>query len=83
MALRQLEGPVSWGELVSVTVCVCVRERETERVCVRGGGPKRGVIVLGAQSCLPLCDPVRCSPPGSSVHGILHARILEWLPFPT
>ena len=50
---------------------------------MRGGGQKRGVIVLGAQSCLPLCDPVRCSPPGSSVHGILHARILEWLPFPT
>ena len=31
-----------------------------------------------AQSCLTLCDPVDCSPPGSSVHGILQARILEW-----
>ena len=30
------------------------------------------------QSCLTLCDPVDCSPPGSSVHGILQARILEW-----
>ena len=29
------------------------------------------------QSCLILCDPVNCSPPGSSVHGILQARILE------
>ena len=28
--------------------------------------------------CLTLCDPMDCSPPGSSVHGILHARILEW-----
>ena len=32
------------------------------------------------QSCLTLCDPMDCSPPGSSVHGILQARILEWLP---
>ena len=34
------------------------------------------------QSYLTLCDPVDCSPPGSSVHGILHARILEWLASP-
>ena len=33
--------------------------------------------VLVAQLCLTLCDPVDCSPPGSSVHGILHLRILE------
>ena len=32
-----------------------------------------------AQSCLPFCDPVDWSPPGSSVHGILQARILEWV----
>ena len=31
------------------------------------------------QSCLTLCDPVDRSPPGSSVHGILQARILEWV----
>ena len=31
------------------------------------------------QSCLTLCDPIDCSPPGSSVHGILQARILEWV----
>ena len=30
-------------------------------------------------SCLILCDPMDCSPPGSSVRGILHARILEWV----
>ena len=34
------------------------------------------------QSCLTLCDPMDCSPTDSSVHGILQARILEWLPFP-
>ena len=38
--------------------------------------------VLVAQSCLTLCDPTDCSPPGSSVPGILQARILEWVAFP-
>ena len=31
-----------------------------------------------AQSCLTLHDPMDCSPPGSSVHGIFQARVLEW-----
>ena len=31
------------------------------------------------QSCLTLCDPMDCSPPGSSVRGILQARTLEWV----
>ena len=35
-----------------------------------------------AQSCLTLCDPMDGSLPGSSVHGILQARIQECLPFP-
>ena len=34
------------------------------------------------QLCPTLCDPMDCSPPGSSVHGILQTRILE-LPFPS
>ena len=35
-----------------------------------------------AQSYLNLCDPMGCNPPGSSVHGILQARILEWVAMP-
>jgi len=31
------------------------------------------------QSCPTLCKPIDCSPPGSSVHGILQARVLEWV----
>ena len=31
-----------------------------------------------AQSCLTLCDPMGCSLPGSSIHGIFQARVLEW-----
>ena len=34
------------------------------------------------QSCLTLCDPMDYSPPGSSVHGILQSRILEWVAIP-
>ena len=33
------------------------------------------------RSCLTLCDPMDCSPPGSSVHGILQARVLQWVDF--
>ena len=32
-----------------------------------------------AQLCLTLSDPMDCSPPGSSVHGIFQARVLEWV----
>ena len=34
---------------------------------------------VNAQLCMTLCHPMDCSPPGSSVHGILQARILEWV----
>ena len=35
------------------------------------------------QSCPALCDPIDCSLPGSSVHGILQAKILEWVAVPS
>ena len=38
-----------------------------------------GVKVLVAQSSPTLCDPMDCSTPGSSVHGIFQTRILEWV----
>ena len=31
-----------------------------------------------AQLCPTLCDPMDCSPPGSSIHGVFQARVLEW-----
>ena len=36
-------------------------------------------MCLLIQSCLTLCDSMDCSPPGSSVHGILQARVPEWV----
>ena len=38
--------------------------------------------MLVAQSCLILCDPINCSRLGSSILGILQARILEWAAIP-
>ena len=53
-----------WQETISKRcVCVCV--------CVRAR--------LVAKSCLTLFDPMDCSLPGSSVHGIFQARVLEWV----
>ena len=37
------------------------------------------MCVLITQSCPTFCDYMNCSPPGSSVHGIFQARILEWV----
>ena len=40
------------------------------------------LLLFLAQSCLTLCEPLDCSPPGSSVHGILQARMLGWAAIP-
>ena len=45
-------------------------------------------ILISLKLCVCICSPTLCGPmdcslPGSSVHGILQARILEWVPFPT
>ena len=48
------------------------RERERQRMCA----------CLVSQQCLTLCDPMDCSPQGSSVYEILQARILEWVAIP-
>ena len=51
--------------------------KETEKGC-------NGLCVCAQclQSCPTLCGPMDCSPPGSSVHRILQARILEWVAMP-
>ena len=41
--------------------------------------PYSSVKVLATQSCRTLCDPMNCSTSGSSIHGILQERILEWI----
>ena len=53
------------------------------QLILKGDHSMRTVLCLVAQSYLTLCDPTDCSPPGSSVHGILQARILEWVDMPS
>ena len=50
-----------------MNVCVCVCVCACACAC------------LVAQLCVTLCDPMDCNPSGSSLHGMLQARILEWL----
>ena len=45
-------------------------------------GVAAAVAAKSLQLCLTLCDPVDCSPPRSSVHGIFQARMLEWVAIP-
>ena len=48
----------------------------------KGKKHEKMVEVLVIQSCMTLCNPMDCSPQGFSVHGILQARILEWVAIP-
>ena len=56
---------------------------ESERLVLNPDSAALWLWKLVQVECAPLCptlgDPVDCSPPGSSVHGILQARILEWV----
>ena len=53
------------------------------RIFIRTEISTSEIKVLVAQSCPTLCDHVGWSPPGSSVHGILQARVLEWVAMPS
>ena len=55
------------------------RQQHKEYTAKYGMKRKRKLV---AQSCLTLCDPMNYSPSGTSVHGILQARILEWVAIP-
>ena len=61
----------------------CIHRAESLRC-----SPETITLLIGysesevAQSCLTLCNPLDCSPPGSSVHGILKAGTLEWVAIP-
>ena len=74
-----LDGITDWMEVSLSKLWELVTDREAWRAAIHEGEGEGEVT----QSCLTLCDPMDCSLPGSSVHGIFHARILEWLPFPS
>ena len=68
-------------------VCVCVRHSvmssHLRTWCLKAALQCVCVCVLDIQSCPTLRDPMDCSPPGFSVHGILQATILEWVAIPS
>ena len=66
--LHFLPGP-EFGKLYTLLPQVVLRSKHYIFPIILGG--------LVSQSCLTLCDPMDCSLPGSSVHGILQARIAE------
>ena len=65
-----------WQQWPSANIC-CLPDLRIS--CPTPGTHAWLTPVFVTQSCLTLCDPVDCSPPGSLVHGILQARILEWV----
>ena len=60
--------------ILQISVCVYIYISNEERP---------GPFVLVIQSCPTLCDPMDYSSPGSSVHRLFQARILEWFAMPS
>ena len=67
---RSLAGYSPWG---------CKQSDTTERLSFQGFLSWRVCVCSAAELCLTLCEPMDGSPPGSSVHGIIQARILDWV----
>ena len=70
-----------------VCMCICVCVCACVCVCVTSSSSIHLLMDMVhawsvAQSCPPPCDPMDCSPPGSSVQEISQARILEWVAIP-
>ena len=74
--LHNHEAPAPWrsasDEVAGLRAFSSIAHCESEKV-----------KVLVTQSCLTPCEPMDCSPPGSSVCGISQARILEWVVIPS
>ena len=79
LVVARRDGVGSWGQQMEVLKCKMDGQQypldSTENL-------QSPMHVLVAQSSPTRCDPMDCSPPGPSVHGILQARILEWVAMP-
>ena len=80
-SLFQLGRGKTENSLSAGTECVAIREGAMQEMI--GNWRKHGVGAKSLQSCPTLCDPMECSPPVSSVYGILQARILDWVATPS
>ena len=67
----------------SFITCIFGPLVKDQRRCIWLLRPRSCMCAQSLQLCPALCDAMNCSPPGSSVHGILQARILEWVATPS
>ena len=82
--MQQLTGPKLGKEYDKAILSPCLFNLYAEYIMLNAelNESQAGIKIKWsevAQSCLTLCNPVDCSPPGSSIHGILQARVLEWV----
>ena len=77
-AMPSSRGSSKPRDRTGVSYISCIGRRVLYHSC-HLGSPKNGCA--HAQSRQPFCDPMDCSPPGSSIHGIFQARILEWVAY--
>ena len=86
--VQRIENGIEWGIILKIIGCCfpsrrCIYPGQAAIKPVQGEGRvKMEVEVMVAQSHLTLCDPMGCSPPGSSVHGAFQAKILGWVAIP-
>ena len=71
--------PIMWNKIITINPIQIRTSLPAQWLLTLGADEMGKVKVLVAQSCPTLCNPMNCSPAGSSVHGIHEARILEWV----
>ena len=72
-----------YGEKASPAPRQILSKLEVEIIFIYSSQFNNFLYTQSLQLCLTLCDPMDCSPPNSPVHGILQARILEWIAIPS
>ena len=84
MSLRGSLLPSNLPPRIEASLDTAIFSVEIKDICLSIIGVYMCVLkVLVVQSCPTLWVPMDCNLPGSSVHGILQARILEWVAMPT
>ena len=83
--MSQIEGPLYVGLcLVSESAVLQIDNHSQDSGTQHGKTVEASCVhATSPQKCPTLCDPMDCNPPGSSVHRILQAIILEWVAMPS